>query len=431
MVLIDGITPKSAAEKAKIQAGDYLLRINGHDIEDVLDYRFFLPDTRLKLELQTADGKHRTVRIRKEEYEEIGLEFASYLMDEQHTCRNKCVFCFIDQMPPGMRETLYVKDDDSRLSFLFGNYITLTNLSEHELSRIIEMHISPVNVSVHTTDPDLRCRMMNNRFAGDSLRHLRRLADAGIRINAQMVLCPGWNDGEQLTRTMRDLLAYYPAVQSVAAVPVGLTKYREGLTPLSLFTKEQAADVIERMEAMGDEMEAAGKPRLFYPSDEFYLTAERPLPSADFYADFVQWENGVGMISLLRQQFASALEWCDEQPSGSRLTVVTGLLAAPELTSLCEAAGRKWPSLQVTVRGIRNDFFGETITVAGLVTGGDIIRQLEGVETDYLLIPTCMLRHEQDLFLDDVSVEQVEQALNAKVVIVGEDGGDLLDALLL
>ena len=431
MVLIDGITPKSAAEKAKIQAGDYLLRINGHDIEDVLDYRFFLPDTRLKLELQTADGKHRTVRIRKEEYEEIGLEFASYLMDEQHTCRNKCVFCFIDQMPPGMRETLYVKDDDSRLSFLFGNYITLTNLSEHELSRIIEMHISPVNVSVHTTDPDLRCRMMNNRFAGDSLRHLRRLADAGIRINAQMVLCPGWNDGEQLTRTMRDLLAYYPAVQSVAAVPVGLTKYREGLTPLSLFTKEQAADVIERMEAMGDEMEAAGKPRLFYPSDEFYLTAERPLPSADFYADFVQWENGVGMISLLRQQFASALEWCDEQPSGSRLTVVTGLLAAPELTSLCEAAGRKWPSLQVTVRGIRNDFFGETITVAGLVTGGDIIRQLEGVETDYLLIPSCMLRHEQDLFLDDVSVEQVEQALNAKVVIVGEDGGDLLDALLL
>ena len=431
MVLIDGITPKSAAEKAKIQAGDYLLRINGHDIEDVLDYRFFLPDTRLKLELQTADGKHRTVRIRKEEYEEIGLEFASYLMDEQHTCRNKCVFCFIDQMPPGMRETLYVKDDDSRLSFLFGNYITLTNLSEHELSRIIEMHISPVNVSVHTTDPDLRCRMMNNRFAGDSLRHLRRLADAGIRINAQMVLCPGWNDGEQLTRTMRDLLAYYPAVQSVAAVPVGLTKYREGLTPLSLFTKEQAADVIDRMEAMGDEMEAAGKPRLFYPSDEFYLTAERPLPSADFYADFVQWENGVGMISLLRQQFASALEWCDEQPSGSRLTVVTGLLAAPELTSLCEAAGRKWPSLQVTVRGIRNDFFGETITVAGLVTGGDIIRQLEGVETDYLLIPSCMLRHEQDLFLDDVSVEQVEQALNAKVVIVGEDGGDLLDALLL
>ena len=431
MVLIDGITPKSAAEKAKIQAGDYLLRINGHDIEDVLEYRFFLPDTRLQLELQTADGKHRTVRIRKEEYEEIGLEFASYLMDEQHTCRNKCVFCFIDQMPPGMRETLYVKDDDSRLSFLFGNYITLTNLSEHELSRIIEMHISPVNVSVHTTDPDLRCRMMNNRFAGDSLRHLRRLADAGIRINAQMVLCPGWNDGEQLTRTMRDLLAYYPAVQSVAAVPVGLTKYREGLTPLSLFTKEQAADVIDRMEAMGDEMEAAGKPRLFYPSDEFYLTAERPLPSADFYADFVQWENGVGMISLLRQQFASALEWCDEQPSGSRLTVVTGLLAAPELTSLCEAAGRKWPSLQVTVRGIRNDFFGETITVAGLVTGGDIIRQLEGVETDYLLIPSCMLRHEQDLFLDDVSVEQVEQALNAKVVIVGEDGGDLLDALLL
>ena len=431
MVRIDGIAAGSAAEKAKLQAGDTLLRINGHDIEDVLDYRFFLPDTKLKLEVQTAGGGKRTVRIRKAEYEEIGLEFSSYLMDEQHTCRNKCIFCFIDQMPAGMRDTLYVKDDDSRLSFLFGNYITLTNLTEHELSRIIEMHISPVNVSVHTTDPALRCKMMNNRFAGDSLRHLRRLADAGIQINAQMVLCPDWNDGEQLTRTMQNLKAYYPAVQSVAAVPVGLTKYREGLTPLSLFTAEQAADVIDRMEAMGDEMEAAGKPRLFYPSDEFYLTAGRPLPPAAFYADFVQWENGVGMISLLREQFTSALSLCDEQPKGSRLTIATGVLAAPELQRLCLLAKERWPQLQVEVKAIKNEFFGESITVAGLVTGRDIIRQLDGIETDYLLIPSCMLRHEQDLFLDDTTPQQVGEALNAKVTVVGEDGGDLLDALLL
>ncbi|MBQ3133846.1 MAG: DUF512 domain-containing protein [Clostridia bacterium] len=430
MVIVEGIAAGSPAAKKRIAVGDKLLKINGHDIEDVLDYRFFLPDTKLKLELETAKGRRRVVRLRKDEYEEIGLEFSDYLMDSQHTCRNKCIFCFIDQMPAGMRDTLYVKDDDSRLSFLFGNYITLTNLTEHEISRIIEMHISPVNISVHTTDPELRCRMMNNRFAGDSLRHMRRLADAGIKINAQMVLCPGWNDGEALSRTMQDLKTYYPAIQSVAAVPVGLTKYREGLPELSLFTPSQAADVIDRMTAMGDAMEAETGVRLFYPSDEFYLLADRPLPEAPFYADFVQWENGVGMISLLREQFAAAMAVCDEHPQGSKLVIATGMLAAPEIERLCAVARQRWPELDVTVKAIKNEFFGESITVAGLVTGQDIINQLTGTEMDILLIPSSMLRHEQDLFLDDTTPAEVEQALGVKLVTVGEDGGELLDALL-
>lgn len=428
-VVIDEITRGSLAEKKKIAAGDILLSINGYGIEDVLDYRFYMQNEKVVLEIQTPKKK-RIVRIRKEEDEELGLEFSSYLMDEQRRCRNNCIFCFIDQLPKGLRDTLYFKDDDSRLSFLFGNYITLTNLSEHEISRIIEMHISPVNVSVHTTDPDLRCKMMNNRFAGESLAVLRRFADAGLAINAQLVLCPGYNDGDQLSKTMEDLTAYLPSVQSVAAVPVGLTRFREGLTPLRLFTKEESEDVIRRMESMGDRMLAQYGKRIFYPSDEFFIKAEQPIPDVAYYGDFSQLENGVGMMALFCQQFEEALDTCEDVPSGRSLTVVTGQLAYPMMRKCVEKAKKKYPALNVQLVPIRNDFFGETITVTGLVVGEDIIHQLKGRCGEVLLVPASMLRSERDLFLDSMSIEDVSEALQTEVCVTDCDGFSFVEALM-
>ncbi len=429
-VLITGVADGSPAAGKKIKPGDRLLSLNGHTVEDVLDYRFYLMESKLELLLETEKGR-RKVRIRKDCDEDIGLQFETYLMDKQHTCRNKCIFCFIDQMPPGMRDSLYFKDDDSRLSFLFGNYITLTNLSEHEVERIISMHISPVNISVHTTNPALRCQMMNNRFAGDTLAILERFAAAGIRINCQLVLCPGINDGEELTRTMKDLERLLPAVESVAGVPVGLTKYREGLYPLRTYTAEEAADVIDRMEAAGAALLERTGSRVFYPADEFYLKAGRSIPDAPFYGAMSQLENGVGMVALLRSQFAQALEACVEMPAGSRLLLATGVAAAPLLKAMVDEARKKWHNLQIEVVPIINYFFGETINVAGLVTGGDLIRQLAGKAADILLIPDVMLRHEQDRFLDDVTPEEVENALGIRLEAVAVDGDSLVDALLL
>ena len=429
-VTITHVQAGSPAARKKIAAGDVLLRMNGHDIEDVLDYRFYLFEPKLTLELDTPKGL-RTVRIRKPEEAELGLEFETYLMDKQRSCRNHCIFCFVDQLPPGLRDTLYFKDDDSRLSFLFGNYITLTNLTEHEVERIISMHISPVNVSVHTTNPELRCRMMNNRFAGESLRILRRLADAHIELNAQLVLCPEYNDGEELTRSMEDLAEYFPSLQSVAAVPVGLTRYREGLTPLRLFTKDEAADVIDRMNAMNERMLREHGVRLFYPSDEFYLLAGREIPPADEYGDFLQLENGVGMWALFWEQFKDAVASCGETPRGTSMTLATGKLAAPLMERCVALAREKWPNLNVEVACIRNDFFGETITVSGLITGGDIRAQLTGRCRDILVIPASMLRREGDCFLDDVTVEDLARDLHTKIEVTHGGGDDLLRVLLL
>ncbi len=429
-VQIASVTPDSPAAKARICAGDILETINGRTIEDVLDYRFYIPDTRLKLKV-TSNGRSRTVRIRKEEFQEIGLEFDSYLMDEQRSCRNQCVFCFIDQLPAGMRESLYFKDDDSRLSFLFGNYITLTNLTEHEISRIIEMHISPINISVHTTNPELRCRMMNNRFAGDCLHTLYRFVEAGLTVQCQLVLVPGYNDGEELDRTLRDLAALGPAVRSVAAVPVGLTRHREGLVPLRPFTKEEAARVIEQLEAAGDEMLKKTGNRVFYPSDEWYIRAGLPIPEGDFYEEYAQLENGVGMTALLGEQFMEAMAQETREPRRERFVIATGVAAAPFLQQLMTAAIGRWPYLQVQVIPIRNEFFGEQITVSGLVTGGDLIRQLDGIPMDTLLLPENMLRQEQDLFLDDVTPQQVEETLHTTVCLVPDtDGYALLEALM-
>lgn len=430
-VPIDGVTPGSPAARAKIAAGDTLVAINGRPIEDVLDYRFYIPDTRLKLTILSG-GKQRTVRLKKAEFEEIGLEFSTYLMDEQHSCRNKCIFCFIDQLPPGMRDTLYFKDDDSRLSFLFGNYITLTNLTEHEVSRIIEMHISPINISVHTTNPELRCRMMHNRFAGDCLSILHRFVEAGLTVQCQLVLVPGYNDGEELERSLRDLAALGPAVESVATVPVGLTKYREGLEPIRGFTPEESRRVVAQITAAGDRMlEKTGR-RVFFPADEWYIKGDLPIPEGDFYEEYPQLENGVGMIALQRDQFREAL--ADKlaegaQPTALRYIVATGMAAQQALTALVTEAQAAFPALRAQVRAIRNDFFGPQITVAGLVTGGDLMAQLAGETADVLLLPSCMLRQEGDLFLDDVPWQQVEDTLHMQVRILPEtDGGALLDA---
>lgn len=429
-VTVTQVLPGSPAHKKKIRAGDRLLSVNGHDILDVLDYRFYLMETKLELRLDTPKGERR-VTVKKPEYADIGLEFETYLMDKQHTCRNRCVFCFVDQLPPGMRESLYFKDDDSRLSFLFGNYITLTNLSEHEVQRIIDMHISPINISVHTTNPELRCRMMNNRFAGDTLSLLTRFAEAGIHMECQLVVCPDWNDKEELARTMHDLAVLAPAVESVAVVPVGLTKHRDGLTPLRAFTQSEAAAVIDAVETFGAQMLAATGNRLVYASDEFYIEACRPIPDEDFYGEMSQLENGVGLIALLRREFYEALDTCDAHTAAGTPTVVaTGVAAAPFLQELAAALCDKVDNVQVTVCPIRNTFFGESITVAGLVTGGDIAAQLKGTDAKRVLIPDVMLRHEGDRFLDDMTPEQLAEQLQVTVQVVPVNGAALLDALL-
>lgn len=431
-VTISGVLPDSPAEKKRIQAGDILLTINGNEIADVLDYRFHLHNGRLRLDIQKPNGKTRVVRLKKRDMEDIGLEFETYLMDQQHVCRNNCIFCFIDQLPEGMRPSLYFKDDDSRLSFLFGNYITLTNLTEHEIERIIHMHISPIKVSVHTTDPALRCKMMNNRFAGQALEILHRFADAGLEIQCQLVLCPEYNDGEQLQKSMEDLAALYPAVTSVAAVPVGLTKFRDGLTKLRPFTPAECADTIDRMEKMGDKMFEKYQTRVFYPSDEWYIKAGRPLPSAHVYEDFLQLENGVGMMPLLLDEFDSALCQCEEKPQGSRLLIATGKLAAPFFEKMAAQARQKLgDTLSVEVVAIENRFFGENITVAGLITGKDLCEQLDGKLADYLLLSENLLRRQGDCFLDDMTPDDVVQTLGMQIRFVRDDGEDLLDALLL
>ncbi len=434
-VKIYAVEPSSAAEKAGIQAGETLISMNGNDIYDVLDYRFYEISTKLSISLENSKGDKRTVEIHKGEYQSIGLVFETYLMDRQHSCRNQCIFCFIDQLPKGLRESLYFKDDDSRLSFLFGNYVTLTNLSQREVDRILKMHISPINISVHTTNPELRVKMMNNRFAGESLQILYRLAEAGIKLNCQLVLCPGINDGAELERTLGDLLPLYPSVQSIALVPVGLTKYREGLYPLTPYTKETAGEVLDLVEAKGKEMLEKYGNRVCYAADEFYLKAERPIPDAAFYGDFDQLENGVGLIANLKQEFLSALEDLSPEeglalPSPRNVTIATGTAAAPFLDNLLDELRAKCHNLTCKVIPIVNHFFGEQITVAGLITGRDLIDQLSGKDLgEELLLPGVMLRHGEDVFLDDVTLHQVEEELRIKVRGVSQDGYELLNAI--
>ena len=431
-VKIQSVQPHSPAARAGIRPGELLLEIDGNGIEDFLDYRFFMASENVNLLLRSEKGEERKVHIRKGEYEDLGMEFGSDLMDEQRSCRNQCIFCFIDQMPPGMRPTLYFKDDDARLSFLYGNYITLTNLSEHDIERTIRMKISPVNISVHTTNPELRCRMMHNRFAGEALKIMDRFAEAGIAMNAQLVLCPGINDGAELERSLTDLLKLAPALKTISCVPVGLTKYREGLYPLRPYTAAEAAEVVDILERFGENQLKIWGDRICYASDEFYLLAGREIPDAAFYGDFNQLENGVGMLALQRQQFMETLPLYDGDGRQRRVSIVTGQLAAPQLKELAGIAREKWPGVECLVYPIINDFFGHNITVAGLVTGRDIISQLKGKDLgETLLFPDSMLKFHTDVFLDDVSQGEIEEALGVKMTKVDAgDGGCLLEAMI-
>ena len=430
-VVISGIEKHSPAAKADIHPGDRLVSINGNEIIDVLDYRFYMMEKKLKLILDSGGREKAVVVRKKDEYDDLGLLFDTYLMDKQRSCRNQCVFCFIDQMPPGMRETLYFKDDDARMSFLYGNYITLTNLSEHDIERTIKMKISPINVSVHTTNPELRCKMMHNRFAGDALKTLWRFAEAGISLNTQLVLCPGLNDGPELVRSLNDLKTLGDSLLTVSCVPVGLTKFREGLFPLQPYTKEEAGKTIDLIDQFADEQFEKTGDRLFYSADEFYIKAERPIPDAAFYGDFNQLENGVGVIALQRQQFMEAMEEFEADEEERNLTVATGVAAAPFIQKLVDEARKKWHNLNCKVVTVKNYFFGEGITVAGLITGKDLIQQVKDEAIgDKILIPTEMLRYQGDLFLDDISLEEAQEALGKPLVPVEADGYQVLRNLL-
>lgn len=429
-VIIKSVDKGSAADKCGIKAGDTLISINKNEIVDVLDYRFYQNDKKLCIEFLTADGKKCRKTVRKGEYDELGLEFETYLMDKQHSCKNKCIFCFIDQLPKGMRESLYFKDDDSRLSFLFGNYITLTNITEHEIERIIKMHISPINISVHTTNPELRVKMMKNRFAGEVLSVMERFNSAGISMNCQLVLCPGYNDGQELEKTLSDLTEM-ENVRCIAAVPVGLTKYREGLEKLTPFNKDSASDVLDIIDEYGDKCEKKYNERRVYAADEFYLMSGRPMPDAEFYGDFLQLENGVGLSALLKSETLMAIRQTDYRPEKRKVTIATGVAAYPLICSLADAVVKKWNNIECKVQKIENRFFGERITVSGLVTGKDIIEQLEGTNLgDQLLIPSSMLRYENDKFLDDVTTTELQEKLNIKLRAVNNSGQDFVDALL-
>lgn len=426
--VVTSVDHRSPAERAGVKIGEKLLSINGHEVVDVLDYRFYGYDRDPELVLESTAGRRR-LRVRKEEGVDLGLNFDTYLMDEPRPCSNHCLFCFVDQMAPGCRDTLYFKDDDARLSFLMGNYITLTNLSEREAQRIIDLRISPINVSVHATDPKLRCALLGNKNGGRSLELMRAFGRAGIQMNGQIVLCPGWNDGEQLQRTMEDMAEW--GFASCSIVPVGLTKYRQGLAKLRPVDREEANTVIDQVEAFGRQCLEKHGSRMFFCSDELYIRAGRELPEEDFYEGYVQIENGVGMLRSLITEFESGLklEEALEEPAAP-FTIATGVSARPYLQALVGKAAAK---LGVTgqVVAIQNDFFGHTIDVAGLITGQDLIAQLRGRDLGHrLLIPVNMLRHGGDVFLDDTHVTDVEEALGVPVTVVEQDGFDLLDAIL-
>jgi len=409
--------------------GDVIVSINGNPVHDVLDYKFYSYDPKLTIVLRTPEGREKTVHIRKREGEDLGLDFETYLMDAPRSCANRCVFCFIDQLPKGMRRTMYFKDDDARLSFLLGNYITLTNFSDREAQRVIDLHISPINISVHTTDPELRCEMLRNPNAGKSLELMHRFADAGITMNCQIVCCPGLNDNEALDRTMRDLADMYPAVHSVSIVPVGLTKHREGLYPLKAFTPEHTKETIEQVTAFGDECVEKYGSRIFFCGDEMYLRAGLELPPDEFYEEYTQLENGVGMLRLLETEFRSALALADA-PDGVPFSVASGKAAAPLLEKLLALAKERFPEIDGRVYAIENDFFGPDITVTGLTTGRDLIAQLKGRDLGQrLLISRSMLRREEMDFLDDTKLEEVSQALGIPVIPTESDGFELCDAM--
>ncbi len=431
---IASVDPGSIAEELELEAGDILLSINGHELEDIFDYQYFVNSDSMTMLVRKANGEEWELDI-ENHYEDLGINFENSLMSDYKSCSNRCIFCFIDQMPPGMRDTLYFKDDDSRLSFLQGNYITLTNMKEKDIDRIIRFKLSPINISVHTTNPELRCKMLHNRFAGRSLEMIDRLYEAETPMNGQIVLCPGINDGAELDRTIRDLAGYLPYMESVSVVPVGLTKYRDGLFPLRTFTGQEAGETIDLIEKWQRELYAARGTHFIHASDEFYILAGRPLPEEERYDGYPQLENGVGMLRLLSSEVEETLqnlpEGEEKAVEAGEISIATGKLAYPFIQTYIQQIEERFPGRKVHLHAIRNDFFGEEITVAGLITGQDIIAQLKGKNLGKcLLLPSCMFRSGEEVFLDDVTRTQVENALQVPVHIVKSGGCDLVEAIL-
>ena len=430
MIKIIGVTSGSYADKAGIKEGDMLVSINGNVLRDVLDYRFYMCEKKLKIEL-CRDGNAVCVSIKKGEYDDIGLEFETFLMDEKHSCRNACVFCFIDQLPKGMRDTLYFKDDDSRLSFLMGNYVTLTNLKDEDVDRIIKMRMTPINISVHTTDKDLRVKMLRNKRAGEVLDYMKKFADAGIEMNCQIVLCKGLNDKEKLDETMHDLASLYPSVPSVSIVPCGMTKFRDGLYPLEPFTKEESRDVVRQVESFAAKCREHYGESIFYCGDELYIEGGLEIPNGEYYGEYRQIENGVGMMASMSDELDSALEDAEYEGGARKVSVATGAIAYEYIKKLCGKISERFHEVKINVYKIENDFFGHSVTVAGLVTGTDIMKELEGKDLgEKLFIPSCMLRHGGDLFLCGASLAEVSEKLGVPIVTVDNDGYEFLDKII-
>lgn len=428
---IKAVAPGSIGEELELEPGDRLLEINGQPVEDVLDYRFYIQNEEITLLVEKKDGSQVEWEFDKDYYEDLGIEFENGLMSEYRSCSNRCIFCFIDQMPPGMRKTLYFKDDDARLSFLQGNYVTLTNMKRKDLERIIRYHLSPINISVQTTNPQLRCMMLHNRFAGDIMEKMRMLKDAGIEMNGQIVLCRGVNDREELQRSLDDLVTLYPQLESVSVVPVGLSRFRDGLYPLEPFDRESAAYAVDQIEAVQKTMYDRYGVHFVHASDELYLLAERELPGEECYDGYVQLENGVGMLRLLMEETSYTLNELQGDERVLVQSVATGKLAYPYICRIAEQVKRKFPNVHTTVYPITNYFFGERITVSGLITGTDLKQQLTGKSLgERLLLPANMFRSGEEVFLDDMTRGQLENALQVPVNIVKSDGQDLIYALI-
>ena len=435
--IISRVLPNSIAEELEIEAGDVLLSIDNTEIEDIFDYQFLVQDTYIEVLIQKQDGEQWLLEVDKDFDEDLGIEFENGLMDEYRHCHNKCIFCFIDQMPKGMRETLYFKDDDSRLSFLQGNYVTLTNMSEHDIERITRYHLSPINISFQTMNPELRCKMLNNRFAGEALKKVDKLYEAGIIMNGQIVLCKGVNDGEELEYSIRGLTKYLPHLESVSVVPVGLSKYREGLYPLEPFTKEDACKVIDTIESWQRKLFAEYGTHFIHASDEWYILAERELPEEERYDGYLQLENGVGMTRLLLEEFKDGMNKLTQekvfpdQCVKEEISIVTGLLAYPYIQRMAHTIEESFPNLKIHVYPIINEFFGEHITVSGLLTGQDIEKQLKGkVLGTRLLLPQNVLRSGEEVFLDDFTKTDLEKSLQVPINIVKSSGYDFINAVL-
>ena len=429
--IVKSVAAGSIAEELDIEPGDILLRINGNEIKDVFDYHYLVNDEYLELLILKQNGEEWELEIEKEYQEDLGIEFVEGLMDKYRTCRNKCIFCFIDQNPKDMRETIYFKDDDSRLSFLQGNYITLTNMSDEDIDRIILYKLAPINISVHTTNKELRCKMLNNRFAGEALDKIKKLYENGIEMNSQIVLCKGYNDGIELDRSIEDLSNYLPYMRSLSVVPIGLTKYRDNLAQVEKFTKEDAIQVLEQIHSWQERIKERYGSRFVFASDEWYITAGLPIPDADYYEGYGQIENGVGMVRSLIEEVHDYLEEVQDNKAARKISMATGKLAAPFIEQLAKKVTTKYTKVEVNVYAIENEFFGKDITVAGLLTGQDIIKQLRGKELgEYLILPSVLLRDDEDVLLDDLRISDIERELGTKIRICKEDGKSFVETMV-